>query len=236
GLVRREESRQPEGTVLSQAPAAGDRVVIETAVTLVIATPVTVVVPDLVGQDVVAVDTLLRATELRRGGTSTQESRETEGTVLSHEPAARRRVAVETDVDLVVATPVTVLVPDLVGLDETTVAALLQDTELTRGTVDRKESRQTAGTVLAQAPPAGTRVIITTPVAFAVARPATVVMPDVSGLTEAAALDLLDQYELGLGILANRESPIDIGRVLEQWPAVGIRVDIGTGVDLVVAA
>ncbi len=236
GLVRREESRQPEGTVLSQAPAAGDRVVIETAVTLVIATPVTVVVPDLVGQDVVAVDTLLRATELRRGGTSTQESREPEGTVLSHEPAARRRVAVETDVDLVVATPVTVLVPDLVGLDETTVAALLQDTGLTRGTVDREESRQTVGTVLTQAPPAGTRVIITTPVAFAVARPLTVFMPDVSGLTEAAALDLLDQYELGLGILANRESPIDIGRVLEQWPTVGIRVDIGTGVDLVVAA
>jgi len=236
GLVRREESRQPEGTVLSQAPAAGDRVVIETAVDLVIATPVTVVVPDLVGQDVVAVDTLLRATELRRGGTSTQESREPEGTVLSHEPAARRRVAVETDVDLVVATPVTVLVPDLVGLDETTVAALLQETELTRGTVDREESRQTAGTVLTQAPPPGTRVIITTPVAVAVATPVTVVMPDVSGLTEAAALDLLDQYELGLGILASRESPVDIGRVLEQWPTVGTRVDIGTGVDLVVAA
>jgi beta-lactam-binding protein with PASTA domain len=155
---------------------------------------------------------------------------------LSQEPAARRRVAVETDVDLVVATPVTVLVPDLVGLDETTVAALLQETELTRGTVDREESRQTAGTVLTQAPPAGTRVIITTPVAFAVAAPVTVVMPDVSGLTEAAALDLLDQYELGLGVLANRESPIDIGRVLEQWPTVGTRVDIGTGVDLVVAA
>jgi serine/threonine-protein kinase len=135
-----------------------------------------------------------------------------------------------------VATPVTVLVPDLVGLDETTVAALLQETELTRGTVDREESRQTAGTVLTQAPPAGTRVIITTPVAFAVAAPVTVVMPDVSGLTEAAALDLLDQYELGLGVLANRESPIDIGRVLEQWPTVGTRVDIGTGVDLVVAA
>ena len=236
GLVRREESRQPEGTVLSQAPAASERVIIDTAVNLVVATPVTVVVPDLVGQDVIAVDTLLRDTELRRGGTTMAESRERAGTVLSQLPAARRRVAVETDVDLVVATPVTVLVPNLVGLDEAAIDARLQDAELTRGTVEREESRQTPGTVLMQEPPAGTRVVITAPVALAVAVPLTVLMPDISGLTEAAALDVLDQYELGVGILANRESPTDIGRVLEQWPTVGTRVDIGTGVDLVVAA
>ena len=236
GVVRREESRQPEGTVLSQAPAASERVAIDTAIDLVVATPVTVVVPDLVGRAVVAVDTLLRDTELQRGGTTTEESREPEGTVLSQQPAARRRVAVDTDVDLVVATPVTVQVPDLVGLDEAAIGALLQGAELTRGTVEREESRQTSGTVLTQAPPAGTRVVITTPVAFAVAVPVTVLMPDVSGLTEAEALDLLDQVELAVGILANRESSTDVGRVLEQWPTVGTRIDIGTGVDLVVAA
>ena len=236
GQVRREESRQPEGTVLSQVPAASERVVIDTAVNLVVATPVTVVVPDLVGQDVIAVDTLLRDTELRRGSTTTEESREPEGTVLSQQPVARQRVAVETDVDFVVATPVTVRVPDLVGRDEATIEALLQGAELTRGTVERDESRETAGTVLTQEPPAGTRVVITTPVAFAVAVPVTVLTPDISGLTEAEAIDLLEQYELGIGILANRESPTDIGRVLEQWPSVGTRVDIGTGVDLVVAA
>ena len=236
GQVRREESRQPEGTVLSQVPAASERVVIDTAVNLVVATPVTVVVPDLVGQDVIAVDTLLRDTELRRGSTTTEESREPEGTVLSQQPVARQRVAVETDVDFVVATPVTVLVPDFVGRDEATIETLLQGAELTRGTVERDESRETAGTVLTQEPPAGTRVVITTPVAFAVAVPVTVLMPDISGLTEAEAVDLLEQYELGVGILANRESPTDIGRVLEQWPTVGTRVDIGTGVDLVVAA
>ena len=236
GVVRREESRQPEGTVLSQAPAASERVSIDTAVDLVVATPVTVVVPDIIGQAVVAIDTILRDTELQRGGTTTEESREPEGTVLSQQPAARRRVAVDTDVDLVVATPVTVRVPDLVGLDEAAIGALLQDTELTRGTVEREESRQTAGTVLTQEPPAGTRVVITTPVAFAVAVPVTVLMPDVSGLTEAEAIDELDQVELVVGILANRESPTDVGRVLEQWPTVGTRVDIGTGVDLVVAA
>ena len=236
GQVRREESRQPEGTVLSQVPAASERVVIDTAVNLVVATPVTVVVPDLVGQDVIAVDTLLRDTELRRGSTTTAESREPEGTVLSQQPVARQRVAVETDVDFVVATPVTVRVPDLVGRDEATIEALLRGVELTRGTVERDESRETAGTVLTQEPPAGTRVVITTPVAFAVAVPVTVLVPDISGMTEAEAIDLLEQYELGVGILANRESPTNVGRVLEQWPSVGTRVDIGTGVDLVVAA
>ena len=236
GRVRREESRQLEGTVLSQSPAASERVAIDTAVNLVVATPAMVLVPDLVGQDMTAVDTRLRDTELRRGRTTTEESREVEGTVLSHEPAANRRVAVETAVDLVVATPVTVLAPDLVGLDEAAVDALLRNTELTRGTIGREESRQPVGTVLTQEPAAGTRVVINTPVAFALAVPLTVVMPAVAGLTEAEARDLLEQYELGLGILANRESPTDIGRVLEQWPTAGTPVDIGIGVDLVVAA
>ena len=192
GRVRREESRQPEGSVLSQSPAAGERVAIDTAVNLVVATPVTVLVPDLVGQDMTAVGTLLRDTELRRGRTTTEESREPEGTVLSHEPAANRRVAVETEVDLVAATPVTVLVPDLVGLDEAVVDTLLGNTELTRGTVEREESRQPVGTVLTQEPAAGTRVVINTRVAFALTVRLTVVMPDVAGLTEAEALDLLD--------------------------------------------
>ncbi|MEE8129294.1 MAG: PASTA domain-containing protein, partial [Vicinamibacterales bacterium] len=199
GRVRREESRQPEGTVLSQSPAASERVAIDTAVNLVVATPVTVLVPDLVGQDMTAVDSLLRDTELRRGRTTTEESRKPEGTVLSHEPAANRRVAVETEVDLVVATPVMVLVPDLVSLDEAAVDALLRHRELARGTVGREESRQPVGTVLTQEPAAGTRVVINTPVAFALAVRLTVVMPDVAGLTEAEALDLLDQYELGIG-------------------------------------
>ena len=236
GRVRRDESTQPEGTVLSQSPAASERVAIDTAVNLVVATPVTVLVPDLAGRDVTAVDTLLRDTELRRGRTTTEESREPEGTVLSHEPAASRRVAVETEVDLVVATPVTILVPDLVGLDEAAVDTLLRSTELTRGTVQREESPQPVGTVLTQEPAAATRVVINTPVAFTLAVPLTVVMPDVAGLTEAEALDLLDQYVLGIGIVANRESPTDIGRVLEQWPTAGTRVDVGTDVDLVVAA
>ena len=237
GRVRRDESRQPEGTVTAQSPAATERVAIDTAVDLIVATPVTVLVPDLVGQDAAAVDTLLtRDTELRPGRTTTEESREPEGTVLSHEPAASRRVAVDTEIDLVVATPVTILVPDLIGLDEAAVGTLLRNTELTGGTVEREESRRPVGTVLAQEPAAGTRVVINTPVTFTLASALTVVMPDVTRLTEVEALDLLDQYELGIGVVANRESPTDIGLVMEQWPTVGTRVDIGTGVDLVVAA
>ena len=68
--------------------------------------------------------------DFRNHPPTTEESREPEGAVVSHEPPANRHVAVETEVDLVVATPVTVLVPDLVGLDEAVVDALLRNTEL----------------------------------------------------------------------------------------------------------
>ena len=236
GQIRREESRQPEGAVVSQEPAANTRVPIETAVDLVVAVPVTVLVPDLVGRGGADAGRLLVDAELRRDRVRREESRQPEGTVLSQSPAASERVAIDTAVNLVVATPVTVLVPDLVGQDMTAVDTLLRDTELRRGRTTTQESREPEGTVLTQEPAAGTRVVIKTPVAFALAVRLTVVMPDVAGLTEAEALDLLDQYELGIGILANREFPRDIGRVLEQWPTAGTRVDIGTGVDLVVAA
>ena len=236
GRVRRQESRQRTGTVLAQSPAAQTRVAADTAVDYVVAVPVTVQVPNLLGRSERSANGRLDRAELRRGETTTEESREPEGTVIDQEPGAGARAAVGSAVDLVVATPVTARVPDLLGLDETAVETLLASRELDAGIVERQTSDRTPGTVLAQEPAAGTRVVLGTAVAFVLAVPPAVILPDLAGLTEADALEALAGSDLAGGALEYRESAADAGLVLEQWPAAGQAVEVGSAVDLVIAA
>ena len=236
GRVRQQESRQRTGTVLAQSPNAHSRVAADTAVDLVVAAPVRVRVPNLLGRGERAADARLRGAELRRGRTDTEESREPEGTVIAQEPGAGERAPVGSSVDLVVATPVTVRVPDLLGLDEAAVETLLANRELIGGIVERQTSDLTPGTVLGQEPVAGTRVVLGTAVAFVLAIPSQVPLPDLAGLTEADALEALARADLAGGTLEYRESAVEAGLVLEQWPAAGQPVEIGSAVDLVIAA
>ena len=236
GRVRRQESRQRTGTILGQSPAAHTRVAADTRVDLVVAAPVTVRVPNLLGRGERAARARLDRAELRRGRTSTEESREPEGTVIDQEPGAGGRAPVGSAVDLVLATPVTARIPDLLGLDEAAVETLLASRELVPGIVERQTSDRTPGTVLAQEPVAGTRVVLGTAVAFVLAIPAHVPLPDLAGMTEADALAALARSDLAGGALEYRESAVESGLVLEQWPAAGQPVEVGSAVDLVIAA
>lgn len=236
GRVRQQESRQRTGTVLDQSPNAHSRVAADTAVDLVVAAPVRVRVPNLLGRGERAAGARLGRAELRRGRTTTEESREPEGTVIAQEPGAGQRAPVGSSVDLVVATAVTVRVPDLLGLDEAAVETLLASLELASGIVERQTSERTPGTVLGQEPVAGTRVVLGTAVAFVLAIPSQVPLPDLAGMTEADALDALERADLAGGTLEYRESAVEAGLVLEQWPAAGQPVEIGSAVDLVIAA
>ena len=236
GRVRRQESRQRTGTVLAQSPAAHTQVAADTAVDLVVAARVQVNVPNLLGRSERAATARLGGAELRRGRTTTEESQEPEGTVIAQAPGAAERAPVGSAVDLVVATPVTVRVPDLLGLDEAAVVTLLAGRELLAGIVERQTSDRTAGTVLAQEPVAGTRVVVGTTVAFVLARPPEVTLPDLAGLTEADALEVLVRSDLAGGTREYRESAAAAGLVLEQWPAAGQPVEVGSAVDLVIAA
>ena len=236
GLVRRQESRQRTGTILAQSPAPHRRVAADSTVDLVVAAPVAVSVPNLLGRSGRAAGARLRDAELRLGRTTREESREPEGTVIAQEPGAGRRAPMGSSVHVVVAIPVTVRVPDLLGLDEAAVETLLAGRELMPGIVERQTSDRTPGTVLAQDPVAGSRVALGTAVAFALAMPPAVTLPDLTGMSEAAALDLLAGADLAGGTLEYRESPAGAGLVLEQWPAAGQQVDVGSAVDLVIAA
>ena len=235
GRVRREESRQPEGTVVSQTPAADQRTRSGTAVDLVVAARRTAQVPDLMGHLAGDAARLLAEAGLRQGRVRQQESRQRTGTVLAQSPAAHTRVAADTVVDLVVAAAVTVRVPNLLGRSERAAAARLGGAELRRGQTTTEESREPEGTVIAQVPGAGDRAPVGSAVDLVVATPVTVRVPDLLGLDEAAVATLLASRELSSGIVERQTSDRTPGTVLGQEPVAGTRVVLGTAVAFVLA-
>ncbi len=235
GEVSSAESRRPEGTVLSQKPEAGAKAAVGTAVDLVVARPVTVLVPSLVGRTQAQAGELLKRAGLVAGEVSSAESRRRAGTVLSQDPAAERRVVIGTSVDFVVARPVTVQVPSLVGRTRAAAAGLLGRAELALGGVTSQEARRPPGTVLSQQPAAGTIVTIGSAVTIVTATPVTVLVPDLASKPEAEARQALEKVELAVGAVTTRESRSPAGSVLSQSVAAGTRVPIGTLVNLTTA-
>ena len=235
GDVTSQESRRPEGTVLSQEPQAGAKAAIGTAVSLVVARPVTVLVPSLVGRTQAQAGELLKKAELVSGDVTSEESRRRQGTVLSQDPAPERRVVIGSSVDFVVARPVTVQVPSLVGRTRSDAAGLLQRAELALGDVTSQEARRPPGIVLSQQPAAGTIVTVDTAVAIVTATPVTTLVPNLVSQPEASARQALEKAELAAGKVTTEESRRPAGSVLRQSPAAGTRVAIGTPIDLTTA-
>jgi len=235
GAVTSEESRRPEGTVLSQQPPAGDTVAVGTPVRIVVATPVTVLVPSLVGRTQLEAGSVLTKAELVPGTVTSEESRRREGSVLSQDPAPGRRVVIGTRVNFVLARPVAVTVPSLVGRTRAQAARLLEQAELVFGDASSEESRRPPGTVLSQRPEAGATVVIGSPVAIVTATPVTTLVPDVVSRSEADARQLLEKVELAVGRVTTAESRSPAGSVLRQGIAAETRVPIGTPVDLTTA-
>ena len=193
GNVGSEEARRPPGTVLSQQPDASTRVVIGSAVAIVTARPVSVLVPDVVSRSEADARQMLTNVELAAGTVSAEESRQPPGSVLRQSVATGTRVTIGTAVDLVTATPVTVLIPGLVGQSEDRARQRLIDVELAPGTIQYQESAADNGTVLAQSINPDDRVPLGTLVSLVVAMAETVAVPSFVGLpVEQARRTLLE--------------------------------------------
>jgi hypothetical protein len=131
----------------------------------------TTTVPAIVGMAVERARQALRGSRLEVGIVGNQETRTAhEGVVLAQSRAAGTTVTIGSAVDLVVATPQVVTVPNVIGLTSADAAAAIARAGLPVGPVERRLSTDTGGTVLAQSPPAGVAIAFTTPVGVQVAR------------------------------------------------------------------
>jgi serine/threonine-protein kinase len=114
--IKSVNSTQPQGTVLSQDPAGGTKILETRKVLLTVSgTQTSVSTPSVVGQSPANAGSLLQAAGLKVGSQTTACSGQPNGIVSAQNPAANVSVPPNTAVNLVVSTGSCVSVPGVVG-------------------------------------------------------------------------------------------------------------------------
>jgi beta-lactam-binding protein with PASTA domain len=245
----REQSRptteQRPGTVLAQDPKPGTPIERGSTINLWVAAapPPTperavpplepphplrgVLVPDLIHNPANHVTSILEHSGLRPGAQRREESEAPAGTVIRQTPVAGIRVRPGTTVDVDVAVPRLISVPDLSGHSFEEARALLARARLTAGARRARPSDAATGTVVTQSPIAGTRVRPGTGVDITFAVPVKVSVPDLTGRSPQQAREILSHYRLALGEQTREESAAPAGTVVGQSPVAGTRTTRG---------
>ena len=246
GEVTRERSCSDAGLVLRQSPEKGTRLMPGSGVAFVVSAPPGAdgrEVPDLFGAERRRAESLLSELGFRIGPIDEQESERPAGSVIAQRPAARTVLYAGCAVALTVARPVALVeVPNLVGeslaeLQRSSTRAALAAAGVELGRVVYVSSRQYRhGTVLAQSPPAGSRVRRGTRIDVQVARriatppppppQSTVSVPNLECKRFEQAVAILK--EMGLRYSTSGQGP----HVVRQSPAAGSRVQGGSVIKL----
>jgi tetratricopeptide (TPR) repeat protein len=188
-----------------------------------------------------------------------EESDEPPGMVIRQEPYPGTKISPTGAVSLVVTQGVKV--PNVVGETLEKAAMLLNEAGLTEGEKDKKQSAEVSpGSILDQAPEAGTEVRRRSKVRLLVAvrpegmtvvteptqpesitalpkplKPEIVTVPSVLGMTKAEAADRLKRVGLRVGRTQSQESDKRPGTVLDQKPEPGSQLAQQQQVDLLIA-
>ncbi|MDH3505322.1 MAG: PASTA domain-containing protein, partial [Nitrospirota bacterium] len=143
------------------------------------------------------------------------------GNVISQDPEAGINVVSGTPVSLVVSG---VAVPDVVGLAQAAAESAITGAGLTVGAITTANHPSVpAGNVISQNPAAGTNVFQGNAVAFVVS--VGIAVPNVVGLTQAAAQSAITSAGLTVGTVTMANSPtVAIGNVISQTPSAGTNV------------
>ncbi len=225
----------PSGLVVSQSPQAGDDAKKGARVSIVVSQgPASAALTDVDG---LSADKA--AAQLRKAGfkptTKAQASSSVKtGLVIATEPPAGTEIEVGSSVTLLVSSgPAPVRVPDVVGQSQAAAEADLGNAELAVGTVTKKvSSTQTAGTVVAQSPTAGSSLHAGEKVELTVTQaPKQVTLPNLVGAAEAAAVAALKHIGVNASKVTRATSEqAQVGVVLAQSPMPGSQVRKGATV------
>ncbi|MGH7345556.1 MAG: PASTA domain-containing protein [Candidatus Rokuibacteriota bacterium] len=234
------------GTVLSHSPAAREKARKGQSVSLVVATPARIPVPNVQGRTLEQARIALERAGFTVGRTTIRVTDEASpGVILNQRPEAGSRSEKATTVDLVIAARQLLRVPDLVGLTLRDAQTRLEREGLVSGRVDNAPAGdRPAGSVLRQKPAAGEQAEKGRAVDLVVATEATqphppggsVLVPDVTKRASRDAAAVLKDA----GLLALiRESDIaqgPVGTVVSQRPPAGASLERAKGVTLIVRA
>ncbi|GAB4081206.1 Stk1 family PASTA domain-containing Ser/Thr kinase [Modestobacter muralis] len=201
---------------------------------------VQVAVPNVVGQTEEAATTALTSAGLTVGEV-TEEASPTvvEGQVVRTDPASGTQLAERSPVALVVsAGPDSLAVPDLAGRETADARDRLEAAGFTGSiSTDQVDSLQPEGTVVESDPPAGTQADPDADITLKVST-GTIDLPDVRGLTAAAARERLISAGIDNGLITefNREDDtVAAGSVIDTDPGPRSPVSAEDPVELQIA-
>ena len=174
-------------------------------------------------------------------GTVTQQSSSTvaAGSVISQTPVAGTQVAEGSAVNLVVSSgPPPTTVPNVVGSTQAAATAAINAAALVVGTVTQQSSSTVAaGNVISQTPAGGTQVSSGSAVNLVISSGPAPTVPNVVGLTQAAATTAIANAGLTLGTVSQQSSAtVAAGTVISQTPTAGTQSTAGASVSLVVSS
>jgi serine/threonine-protein kinase len=211
------------------------------ALTLIIKGEDTVVVPDLVGKDILQGLEILSDLGLntRVKGTAYHD-RVGQNHIIDQDPDAGAALKRGRDVKIRVSRgPETIVMPNLAGMSLQQSRILLTGNGLCQGTVAGMSSpRNPADRILAQYPAPGATVSRNTCVDMLISRgplPRAFPMPDLGGFSRETAIRRLERLQLAVGRIRVLHTPgVPLETIVEQTPLAGHPVTPGSRVDLTV--
>jgi beta-lactam-binding protein with PASTA domain len=223
------------GKVISQEPASGNSVAEGSPVNLVISSgPQVVSVPNVEGLTQDAAATAIAGAKLKLGTVSQQTSNTVAaGKITSQDPASGSSMAQGSPVNLVISSgPQMVPVPNVERQTQAAATTAITGATLKVGAVTQQASDTVAiGSVIGQDPASGSSVAQGSPVNLVISSgPQMVTVPNVEGMTQAAATAAIAGAKLTVGTVNAT------GKVISQDPAKGSSVAQGSSVNLMISS
>jgi beta-lactam-binding protein with PASTA domain len=200
-----------------------------------------VIVPDLMGKEVVYALEVLTDLGLNTKVKGSQYSPTiAKNHIIDQVPDPGTEIKQGRDVRLIISKgPQAVVYPNLVGMDLPLAAIALEENDLRRGNVSYTYQRQRPkDEILAQFPQTGTTGLRESPVDLLVSagpRPQWVRMIDLKGQGLESAIDTIEKYHLVVGNISQVDQPdIQDNLVLDHSPSKGYPVSTGSSIDLTI--
>lgn len=207
-------------------------------VALLLNTPETVRVPNVAGQTLETATQQIEAAGLIVGEVTYEATSEVEeGKVIRTNPAANTSKREGSTVKLIVATTETVTVPDVLKWKEATAKQELENAGFVVETKYENSDSVEAGLVLKTTPAANSNQIKGSTVTMVVSQgEVQITVPDVSGETEANAIQALKAAGLTVGTVTEEYSDtIEAGVVIGTDPVANTTLSKGTTVNLILS-
>lgn len=131
--------------------------------------------------------------------------------------------------------PDTVEVPNLIGLDRDAAIQIVNEANLSVGTVTERSSPTRSGTVIGQTPESYARAPVGTRVDLIVSKANNTKVPNLIGIELENALKLIENASLMVGDIAEMESVSTPRTVISQSITAGATVSTGSKIDLIIA-